>query len=72
MSYVILVIAFPTHTVCASVPAPDVKLTVFNGSTVIVPVTGTSGQPPVVVMLYVNGDPNVVVGVPLIVKVGAV
>ena len=47
VAYVILVIAVLIQTVCALVPAADVKVTVLFGVTVIVPVAVTTPQPPV-------------------------
>ena len=47
VEYVMLVIAVLIHTVCALVPAADVKVIVLSGVTVIVPVAVTTPQPPV-------------------------
>jgi hypothetical protein len=62
---VIFVIAVLIHTVCAFVPAAEVRDTVLLGVTVIVPVVVITPQPPVRVTVYVNGPEAV--GVPLIV-----
>ena len=47
VEYVIFVIAVLIQTVCALVPAADVKVIVLFGVTVIVPVAVITPQPPV-------------------------
>jgi hypothetical protein len=63
------VIAVLIHLVCASVPTAELNVIVLSGVTVMVPVFVTVPQPPVNVIVYVNGLPTVVEGVPLIVTV---
>ena len=66
---VILVIGEFKLTVCALVPNADDKLIVLLGLTEIVPVVLTVPQPPVKVIVQVNGDPTETDGVPEIVTV---
>jgi hypothetical protein len=58
-----LVMGVPLHTVCASVPAADVRLSVAEPVIAIVPVRETGAQAPVVVTVYVPpavGEPVMV------------
>ena len=65
VEYVILVTGVLIHSVCASVPAADTRVTVLLGVTVTVPVVVTVPQPPVNITVYGKLPDNV--GVPLIV-----
>ena len=47
VAYVIFVIAVLIHTVCALVPAAELRVMVLSGFTVMVPVVDTVPQPPV-------------------------
>ena len=64
---VVVCVMFVNAVLIQSVGDDDAALTVLFGVTVIVPVFVTLPQPPVNVMVYVNGLPVVVEGVPLIV-----
>ena len=66
-------IAVLIHKVWPSVPPAEVSVMVLFGVTVIVPVAVTepSQLPPVGVTIYVNGLPEVVVGMPLKVTTSA-
>ena len=55
------------HTVWVVEAAPEVRVMVLFGVTVIVPVAVTVPHPPVSVTEYPNGLPVVVLGDPLIV-----
>lgn len=57
------------HNVCEVVETAEVNVNVTFGVTVIVPFKVAVPHPPVVVTVYVNGDPDVIVGVPEIVTV---
>lgn len=73
VAYVILVIGVLIHTVCASVPGADDKVTVFNGLTVTVAVMEGPKQPAastgIIVKVTVTGEAVVLVSVPLILPV---
>jgi hypothetical protein len=47
VEYVMFVIGVLIHTVCASVPAPEVSDTVLSAVTFMVPIVDTVPQPPV-------------------------
>ena len=55
------------HTVWLAVAAPEVRVIVLSGVTVIVPVDVIVPHPPVSVTVYPNGLPVVVLGDPLMV-----
>ena len=66
VAYVIGAIGVLMHTVCASVPAPEVLDIVLLAFTAMVPVVEIAPQPPVRVTVYVMAAPATV-GVPLMV-----
>ena len=51
VAYVIFVMAVLIHTVCASVPAAELRMMVLSGFTVMVPVVEIVPQPPVRLMV---------------------